>query len=389
MALDGLSSALSMITGASEATRSRAMDAAGGLFAVPGIGPATAKAAQVTAQLSTLAEGVVAAAAANRSMVTDTVRAEVDVQLQRVGLTTSGGLTSAQEEIDRLKAQVSDLRRALANRSPVGSTDPGDARSMRPSQSTLARRATSEAPAGRVSSGTAGRPSTAAARSAARTASRKATPSAAQPQRATTGSDGPSVAAAATSTTTRKAASAEKAAPTRKSPKRTSGAAKRASATERVAKKSVAEKSAAKKSAVAKSSGPKAAKSSARGKAPTADSATKRSVAKRTTVTSLGGAATPTPGSSEPTPTGAVVEQGNTRHLDAQPSAPVSTPDAIADVAMSEATNAVVEQGNTRHLDGGGSQDAHRSTAGTDASTDKSTSTAPTTSPGSGSADES
>lgn len=114
MALEALRSALAIVSVASEASRERAADATEGILGLPGVGPVAARAAAVTGQFTTVADEILAAAVANRSMVADTLRAEADLQLQRFGLITTAGVASAQEEIDRLQAQVSDLRRALA-----------------------------------------------------------------------------------------------------------------------------------------------------------------------------------------------------------------------------------------------------------------------------------
>ncbi|WP_186526208.1 hypothetical protein [Leekyejoonella antrihumi] len=114
MAIDSVRAALQVVTGAGELTRTKALEAAGGLLAIPGVGPTAARATQAAGQVSTLADELIAAAAANREMMRDLVRQELEAQLQRLGLTTTSELGSAQDEIDRLKVELAQLKVAVA-----------------------------------------------------------------------------------------------------------------------------------------------------------------------------------------------------------------------------------------------------------------------------------
>lgn len=151
MALEALRSALAIVSVASESSRERAADATEGILGWPGVGPVAAKAAAVTGQLTTVADEILAGAVANRSMVADTLRAEADLQLQRFGLITTAGVASAQEEIDRLQAQVSDLRRALAARPTGGNAAPGR-RGPAPTRSAIKSAAAQKSRASKVAS---------------------------------------------------------------------------------------------------------------------------------------------------------------------------------------------------------------------------------------------
>ncbi len=146
MALEALRTALTMLSAASEASRERAAEATDGVLSLPGVGPAAAKAAATTGQITMLADEVLSAVLANRSMVSDTLRAEADMQLQRFGLITTGGMAAAEEEIDRLKAQVSDLRRALAARPAAAAAATGRV-AVTPTRSALRTSAAAKAAA--------------------------------------------------------------------------------------------------------------------------------------------------------------------------------------------------------------------------------------------------
>lgn len=114
MALDAVRTTLSIATMIGAAVKERAGELAGGVLEIPGVGPSAVKALELGGQASVLAEELTALLSTNRSAITDVLRAEIGLQLQRVGLSTSDTAESSRTEIDRLKAEVADLRNALA-----------------------------------------------------------------------------------------------------------------------------------------------------------------------------------------------------------------------------------------------------------------------------------
>ncbi|NYJ74428.1 hypothetical protein [Allobranchiibius huperziae] len=78
------------------------------------------------------------------------------------------------------------------------------------------------------------------------------------------------------------------------------------------------------------------------------------------------------------------MEQGNTRHLDADTTATAPAYGTGAQAPMSHSTDAVVEQGNTRHLDGGSAAGDSAGATGTASAADapRVAAPAPSTEPG-------
>lgn len=113
MALDAVRSTLTIASMIGAAAKERAGELAGGVLEIPGVGPSAAKALELGGQASALAEEVATLLSTNRGAITDVLRAEIGLQLQRVGLSTPDMEQSSRAEIDRLKAEVADLRRAL------------------------------------------------------------------------------------------------------------------------------------------------------------------------------------------------------------------------------------------------------------------------------------
>ena len=97
------------------------------------------------AAMSGAAAELVSALSANRSMVEDVIRAEIEGQLHRVGLASENELAVALDEIDRLRAENQRLQRALAQDAqsqprPTPTTGPGT-----PSRPVVSRAALREA----------------------------------------------------------------------------------------------------------------------------------------------------------------------------------------------------------------------------------------------------
>ncbi|MDF8264200.1 hypothetical protein [Luteipulveratus flavus] len=120
MSLNNVRTALQILSGAGEVTRAKAMEAADALLSVPqqlpGARSTSGRAGQLAGQVATLADELVAAAAANQDNIRALIRSELDTRLQRVGLVPSTELADARAEIERLERQVETLRRELAGR---------------------------------------------------------------------------------------------------------------------------------------------------------------------------------------------------------------------------------------------------------------------------------
>jgi len=81
-----------------------AMEAAQGLLSLPAAG------SKVAVQAGALAEELFATATANRSNLTELVRSEVDLAVNRLGLVHAEKLEEAQAEATRLRGEVARLR---------------------------------------------------------------------------------------------------------------------------------------------------------------------------------------------------------------------------------------------------------------------------------------
>src|SRR4051794_39272618 len=109
MAFESVRGYVQLASGLGELTRARALEAAQGLLALPGMAGTTGK---VAGQVGALAEEILAAAFANRENLTALVRGEVDVAVSRLGLVPAADLQGARDEVARLRAEVSRLREA-------------------------------------------------------------------------------------------------------------------------------------------------------------------------------------------------------------------------------------------------------------------------------------
>lgn len=107
MAINSVRTALQLLSGAGEVTRAKALEAAGTLLELPGVGETSARASQ-------LAEELIDAATANQAMVSELVRTEVDGRLAALGLARSSDLSSAQRKIEALEGEVAQLREKVA-----------------------------------------------------------------------------------------------------------------------------------------------------------------------------------------------------------------------------------------------------------------------------------
>lgn len=100
---------LQLLAGTAEMTRDRATDIASVLLSAPGVAPA----GQFAEQVSTLADELLAAVNANRELVQETVREELESALNKFGLATHAEVLAAHTETQRLVAEVRRLRHVL------------------------------------------------------------------------------------------------------------------------------------------------------------------------------------------------------------------------------------------------------------------------------------
>ncbi|HWC22056.1 MAG TPA: hypothetical protein VG502_07120 [Flexivirga sp.] len=135
MAINSVRTALQLLTGAGEVTRAKALEAAGTLLELPGVGETSARAGQ-------LAEELIEAATANQAMVTELVRTELDRRLVVLGLARGSDLESAQRKIETLEAEVAALRAGMA-KAPSAAGDASapraDSGASRTTQATAAK----------------------------------------------------------------------------------------------------------------------------------------------------------------------------------------------------------------------------------------------------------
>jgi hypothetical protein len=108
MSFESVRAYVQLASGLSDVTRARAMEAAQGLLSLPAAGVATGT--KMASQASVLADDLLAAATANRSILQTLVRSEVEVAVARLGLVPVQKLEEAQAEAAELREEVATLR---------------------------------------------------------------------------------------------------------------------------------------------------------------------------------------------------------------------------------------------------------------------------------------
>src|SRR6476620_7185005 len=173
MAFEAVRGYVQLASGLGELTKTRAQEAAQGLPSLPAVSNTGRVAAQVTA----LADELLAAATTNRENLTALVRHEVEAAVGRLGLVPVTELEAVQAQVIRLKAELADVLASAEGRAAEAVS--AAAMTLRRGTGTSA---TSTAPAGTT---TAKRATKATAKPAGKATTKTATKSAATKSAAT------------------------------------------------------------------------------------------------------------------------------------------------------------------------------------------------------------
>jgi polyhydroxyalkanoate synthesis regulator phasin len=114
MVLDGLRGYIQLANGLTDVTKERALAAARALVAQGEAGVGAVVPQPVRAQVSTVADDLLATSKANRDLLVGLVRAEVERSVTRLGLASSEELAEAQRRARALERRVEELERAQA-----------------------------------------------------------------------------------------------------------------------------------------------------------------------------------------------------------------------------------------------------------------------------------
>ena len=228
MAFESVRSYVQLASGLGEMTMAKAMEAAQGLLALPGVDEVSRRAVQA----STLADQLLEAARSNRANLVALVQAEVETALRRADVASLGDVDAARAALAGVTKELADLRDLVVATgvSAVSGAARGSAPRPSGAVSTSARPA-----AAPYAAAPAAVPTEPAVATKSTTAARKST------ARKT----------AAKKSTARKTAA--KKATARKTAAKKSTPAKKTTATKSTAKKSTASKSAARKTTATKS----------------------------------------------------------------------------------------------------------------------------------------
>ena len=110
MVLDGLRGYIQLASGLTDVTRERARAAARALVAQGGaVVPAS-----VQAQVSTVTEDLLATSKANRNLLVNLVRGEVDRSVARMGLVSTKEMAAAERRAAGLERRVAELEEELS-----------------------------------------------------------------------------------------------------------------------------------------------------------------------------------------------------------------------------------------------------------------------------------
>jgi hypothetical protein len=113
MVLDGLRGYIQLANGLTDVTRARARSAAKALLAQGEMGVGAVVPAPVRTQVGALTEDLLATSRANRDMLVNLVRAEVERSVARLGLVSAQELSAANRRARGLERRVEELEQEL------------------------------------------------------------------------------------------------------------------------------------------------------------------------------------------------------------------------------------------------------------------------------------
>jgi polyhydroxyalkanoate synthesis regulator phasin len=118
MVLDGLRSYIQLASGLTDVTRERARAAAKALVSQSEARVGAVLPDNVKAQVASLTDDLIAASKANRTLMLNLVRVEVERSVARLGLVSAAELDAATRRAARLDARVADLEQELRQTRP-------------------------------------------------------------------------------------------------------------------------------------------------------------------------------------------------------------------------------------------------------------------------------
>jgi polyhydroxyalkanoate synthesis regulator phasin len=114
MVLDGLRGYLQLANGLTDVTRERALAVAKALVAQGEARVGAVVPTSVQAQVSTLTEDLLATSKANRHLLVNLVRSEVDRSVARMGLVSTKEMEAAERRATKLERRVAELEEELS-----------------------------------------------------------------------------------------------------------------------------------------------------------------------------------------------------------------------------------------------------------------------------------
>ena len=153
MVLDGLRGYIQLANGLTDVTRDRARSAAKALLAQGEVGVGAVVPAPVRSQVGALTDDLLATSRANRDLLVNLVRAEVERSVARLGLVSAQELSAATRRSRALERRVEELEQELrsAARKPTATRSP--AKKKTTAKKTTAKKTTKRT-AARKSTGT-------------------------------------------------------------------------------------------------------------------------------------------------------------------------------------------------------------------------------------------
>jgi hypothetical protein len=112
--LEGLRGYIQLASGLTDVTRARAREAAKALLAQGEAGVESVVPQPVRAQVGSLADDLLATSKANRDLLVNLVRTEVDRSVARMGLVSSRDLEAASKRARHLELRVAQLEQELS-----------------------------------------------------------------------------------------------------------------------------------------------------------------------------------------------------------------------------------------------------------------------------------